>query len=171
MDVRCPSVAPRICRACPHAVLHAAGANLLWNDDVEGAARAFEIIVGDVDKGLTVPPSGTAAVLAALGSIYFQANFFPKAVKRFTQSLFLENDPLSPRQRAETLCNIGSAYHEMQQLEDAEKALTKALVISRTLETSLKLTAKIMHNLAHIFYRHNHYLRAHDVFSEGKIDI
>ena len=129
------------------------------------------MIAGDVDKYLTVPPRGVGAVLRALGSIYFQANYFDNAVKRFTQSLFLENDPLSPRQRGETLCNIGSVYCKMQQLEDAEKALTKALIVSRPLESSPKLKATVMCNLAYTLYRRENYVRAHDLFSDGNVNM
>ena len=145
------------------------GATLLRNGDLAGAAHAFEIILNEaVDENPTAPPRGTAALLNAVGNAYFANKNFVAAVERFTQSLSLRNESLSPRQSAATLCNIASAYYRMQKYKESEDTLNEALTVSASLdEKSSYLKGIIMCKLAYIVFRRKSYLDAYNLFSEG----
>jgi len=151
--------------------LYNKGVTLLRNRDIKGAVHAFEIILDEVDKNPTAPPSGTAAVLNAIGRIYFANKNFVGAVERFTQSLSLKNESLSPCQSSGTLCNIGTTYYRMNKYEEAEKSLKEALIVSQTLdETSsdLKdLKETIMCKLGYVLFKRKNYHDAHSLFSDA----
>ena len=140
-------------------------------DWYESALSSFETIQKEVDKNAAPYLSGTGATLTAIGNICFETNNFADAIKRYTHFLSLKNECLLPCQRAGTLCNLASAYFKMDQYEKAEKNLDEALIVSKSLdETFSDLKATIMCNLGYILYRRERYIRAHDLFSEGKND-
>ena len=150
--------------------LYNKGTTLMKNRDIKGAVCTFETILDEVDKNPTEPPNGTVAVFQFVGSLFFDSKKFVGSVERFTQSLSLKNDPLLPRQRAGTLCNIATAYYSMEEYEEAEKYLNEALIACKAIdEMPSGLKASIMCNLACILYRRKQYLPAHNLFSDGKI--
>jgi tetratricopeptide (TPR) repeat protein len=150
------------------------GVALFRSGDPPGAMRVFGIIIDEVDKNSKTAPRGTASVLNAIGSIYYGDKHFAGAIERFRESLSLkkecENEILSPRQLAGSLCNIASAHYRIQEYKDSEKYFNEALVVAESLdESSSSLKATIMCKLAYLFYRRRHYLRAHSLFSYGKV--
>ena len=127
-----------------------------------------------MDKNTTTAPSEAAPVLNSIGGVYFEDNNFEGAIEYFTRSLSLRNGFFSMRQRAEILCNIGSAYCKMRNYKESEasKYFNKALKVSESLDEtsrlSLELKATITCNLASVLYKQKYYLRAHALFSDGK---
>ena len=145
------------------------GVTLFRNGDPIGSLEAFGIIVGEMNKNSTTLPTGIASVLNTMGTIYFKVNHFASAIERFTESLSLENECLSPCQRAGVLCNIATAYYRLEHYEESESFCRKALIIAHSLgQTSHHLKATIMCKLGYLFYRKKDYPRAHSLFSDGK---
>ena len=139
---------------------------ILFGDAMGSFSEAIdwcESVLSSADK------SDTAPVLNAIGSMYFVINDYSSAIKHFTQSLSLENECFSQRQRAGTLCNVASAYHRMQNYEESEKYLNEALSVANKLgEASVGLRETIMCKLACILYERKCYFLAHKLFSDGK---
>ena len=142
------------------------GIALFRNRDRVGAAHAFEIISREVDKNATTAPSEATIILNEIGCIYFINENFVGALGCFALSLSLKNGCVSASQRAGTLCNVGSAYYKMQSYKESEQYFHEA---AESLgESSSGLKGTIMVKLAYILYRQKHYLRAHEIYSDGK---
>lgn len=152
--------------------LYNKGVTLFRSGDTIGAGHAFGLILDEVETNSAVAP-GTCFVLNAIGSIYFANKDYAGACEQYTKSLSCKNSDLSPCQRAMTLCNIGTAYYKMRNNEESEKHFKRALLGLKSEDEECQdikvAIATIMCKFACILYKRKLYLRAYNMFTEGKI--
>ena len=141
------------------------------NGDTTSAGGAFGTILNAVEQSSTVAPR-SGFILNAIGSIYFANKNYASACEQFLKSLDLNEDELSPCQRALTLCNTAIAHYKLGHHDISDEYFEQALQLSKlAYEESLDIAATlatIMCSYGCILWKRELYFRAYNLFLEGK---